>query len=170
MPKKIVIVGAVALGPKVASRARRLDPEADILMIDRDPLISYGGCGIPYFIGGDVADVDGLRNTTYHMTRDEAFFRDVKHVQVMTRTEALAIDRQAKTLRVKDLASGEEADIAYDTLVLGTGGQPVRPPLPGIDLPGVTVVADLHQAERIKQSLATSGVELVCAAVSRSLL
>ena len=76
MAKKIVIIGAVALGPKVACRLRRLDPEAEILLIDLDDLISYGGSGIPDYVGGDINDIEDLYSTTSHAIRDESFFRD----------------------------------------------------------------------------------------------
>jgi len=80
MKKRVVIIGAVALGPKVACRLRRLDPEAEILLIDRDEYISYGGCGIPYFVSGEVSDVKELMSTSFHMVRTPQFFRDVKDV------------------------------------------------------------------------------------------
>jgi len=153
MPRKIVIIGAVALGPKVACRARRLDPEAEIVMLDRDSYISYGGCGIPYYVGGDVADIEGLLSTAYHMRRDVRFFEDVKRVEARTETEALEIDRQSRRVRIKDLKSGQESWLDYDTLVLATGSSPLVPPVEGRDLPGVVTAANLHQAERIKMGV-----------------
>lgn len=158
MPRRILIIGAVALGPKAACRARRLDPEADILMIDRGSLISYGGCGIPYFVGGDVADVAGLCSTTYHARRDPAFFAGTKRVAARTRTEALAIDRAARTVRVRDLDSGAEEDLSYDALVLATGGRPFIPPVPGADLPGVIAISGLESAVDLKDRLAKGRV------------
>ena len=106
MGRRIVIIGAVALGPKAACRARRLDPDADILLVDRDDLISYGGCGIPYYVSDDVSDLVQLRKTTYDAVRDEAFFRDYKRLRVKTRTEATAIDRRARTVTLRNLDSG----------------------------------------------------------------
>ena len=156
MKKKIVIVGGVALGPKVACRLRRLDPEAEITIVERDDLISYGGCGIPYYVGGDVSDLEALYSTTAHSIRDVDFFRDCKGVRVLTRVEATAIDRVARKLKIVHLDGGEAEEIEYDKLVLATGAQPVRPPFPGSDLPGVFTVSDLHDAERIK-SLMTQG-------------
>ena len=94
MPLKIVIIGAVATGPKAACRLKRLDPEAQITLVDKDDLISYGGCGIPYFVSGDVAEAKELQSTSFHMVRDAEFFRLIKGVNVMTRTEALDIDRE----------------------------------------------------------------------------
>lgn len=150
MAKRVVIVGAVALGPKVACRLRRLDPEAIITVLDRDNLISYGGCGIPYYVGGDINDLEDLYSTTSHAVRDRVFFSDCKGVNIRTRMEALTIDRAGCRLQVKDLVSGEEGFIPYDKLVLATGATPVRVPIPGSDLPRVFAVSNLHHAEDIK--------------------
>ena len=156
MAKKIVIIGAVALGPKVACRLRRLDPEAEITLLDRDDLISYGGCGIPYYVGGDVNDLEDLYSTTSHAIRDAAFFRDVKGVKVLTRVEAVEIDRAGKRLKVRDCKTGAEHNLDYDKLVLATGAKAIRPPFPGADLPGVFTISNLHDAEQIK-GLMTQG-------------
>ncbi len=150
MAKKIIIIGAVALGPKVACRLRRLEPEAEITLIDRDNLVSYGGCGIPYYIGGDVNDIEDLRSTSAHVIRDTKFFEETKGVHLLTRTEAVAIDRKEKVVTVVNLDSNEESKLPYDKLVLATGASPVVPPLPGCDLPGVFTIANLHEAEKIK--------------------
>ena len=158
MGKRIVIIGAVALGPKVACRARRLDPDADILLVDRDNLISYGGCGIPYYVSDDVTDLALLRKTTYHAVRDEDFFRDFKRVTVKASTEATAIDRKAKTVTLRNLESGAEEIAPYDALVLATGSSPSVPPVPGTSLKGVWTVANLHDAEAIKALLQSGKV------------
>lgn len=158
MPKEVVIVGAVALGPKVACRLRRLDPEANITLIDRDNLISYGGCGIPYYVGGDVNDLEDLYKTSSHAVRDKEFFKSCKGINVLTRVEATEIDRFGKKLKVKHLDSGEEECLAYDKLVIATGASPVIPPFPGADLPRVFTVADLHDAEKIKSLMAQGKV------------
>lgn len=159
MPKKICIVGAVALGPKAACRIRRLDPEAEITLIDREAVISYGGCGIPYFLSGEIADSNALRETIYHALRDEEFFAETKRVTVRTQTDCLAIDRAAKTIRVRDLVTGAEEDLAYDVLVLGCGSRSFIPPVPGADLPGVTTIGDLPHAEAVKDRIAKGEVE-----------
>jgi NADPH-dependent 2,4-dienoyl-CoA reductase/sulfur reductase-like enzyme/rhodanese-related sulfurtransferase len=155
MAKKILVIGAVALGPKAACRLRRLDPDADILMIDRDTRISYGGCGIPYYVSGDVADVKDLVSTVFHVERDPQFFADYKRIRVRTGVEALSIDRPARRVRARELASGRIEELPYDTLVLATGSLPVVPPVEGADLPGVHTVANLHDAENVKQAAST---------------
>ena len=158
MAKKIIIIGAVALGPKVASRLRRLDPDCEITIIDKDSLISYGGCGIPYYIGGDIGEIEELYSTTAHQARDPEFFRTVKGVEVLTRVEAIAIDRRNKQLKVRHLEDGTESEMPYDKLVIGTGGTPFTPPIPGADLPGVHPVSNLHHAQAIKELISKGAV------------
>lgn len=102
MPENILVVGGVALGPKAACRCKRLMPDANITLVDENVYISYGGCGIPYFVSGETQNLDDLRSTPYHTVRDAAFFDTMKGITVRTQTRALAIDRQAKTLLVKD--------------------------------------------------------------------
>ena len=158
MAKKIIIVGAVALGPKVACRLRRLDPEADILLLDRDDIISYGGCGIPYYVGGDINDLEDLYSTTSHALRDVSFFNDCKGVQVRTRLEAIEIDRAAQILRVKDHVNDRVESLKYDKLVLATGAKAFRPPFPGADLERVFTISDLHDAEKLKSLMVTGTI------------
>ncbi len=158
MSKKIVVIGGVAAGPKAACRVKRLLPEAEVVIVDQDSLISYGGCGIPYYVSGDVSDEKELRSTSFHVVRDEAFFDDAKGVNVLTRTQALAIDRDAKTVRIQQLDTGETGDIPYDSLVLATGSAPRRLQIPGVDLEGVYVVNNMHRAIAIKDDLARGRV------------
>ncbi len=159
MGKKIVIVGGVAAGPKAACRVKRLMQDAEVTIIDQDTLISYGGCGIPYYVSGDVSDEAELRSTSFHMVRDEAFFKNAKGVTVKSGTRALAINRQDKTVKVKVLASGEEQDIPYDTLMIATGSRPFVLPIPGADLDGVFTISDLHKAIEIKDRIAKGKVD-----------
>jgi NADPH-dependent 2,4-dienoyl-CoA reductase/sulfur reductase-like enzyme/rhodanese-related sulfurtransferase len=155
---KVVIIGAVAAGPKAGCRIKRLMPSASVIMIDRDSYISYGGCGIPFYVSGDVAELKGLTSTSFHMERNPEFFRGAKGIEARPATEALGIDRAAKTVRVKDLASGAESDLSYDKLVIATGSEPFAPPIPGVDLAGVTPVANLHQAQAIKDAVSQGQV------------
>ena len=154
MSKKVVIVGGVAAGPKAACHLKRSQPDWDVTIVDQDNLISYGGCGIPYYVGGDVTEEKELRSTSFNMVRDASFFAHTKGVNVLTRTRALAIDRQHKKLQVKNLDSGAEQELQYDMLMLATGAAPVVLPIPGADLYGVFTVADLHKAIEIKQRIA----------------
>lgn len=158
MSKKIIIVGGVAAGPKAASRLKRVMPDADVTVIDQDNLISYGGCGIPYYVSGDVADEKELRSTSFHMLRDEYFFEKAKGVKTLTSTRAVAIDRAKKTLEIEDLKTGLRKKLEYDTLMLATGSSPVQLPIPGNDAAGVFTVSDLHKAIAIKEMIAKGKV------------
>ncbi|MFO7965422.1 MAG: FAD-dependent oxidoreductase [Desulfobacterales bacterium] len=159
MAKRVVIVGAVALGPKAACRLKRLEPDAEVTLIDKDEMISYGGCGIPYYVGGDVGEIDTLYSTSAHVPRNEGYFQDVKRVNVRTGTEAVSIDRKKKKLTIKRLADGTLEDLPYDKLVLATGARPVLPPIPGAALPSVFVVSNLHDAMTIKDKISKGQVE-----------
>ncbi|MBU1274726.1 MAG: FAD-dependent oxidoreductase [Proteobacteria bacterium] len=158
MSLNVVIIGAVAAGPKAGCRIKRLMPEASVTMLDRDTYISYGGCGIPFYVSGDVADLKGLTSTSFHMERNPAFFKGAKGIEVLTGTEAVSIDRTAKMVRAKDLATGAERELPYDKLVIATGSRPFVPPIPGVDLEGVVPVADLHHAQAIKNAVAQGQV------------
>jgi NADPH-dependent 2,4-dienoyl-CoA reductase/sulfur reductase-like enzyme/rhodanese-related sulfurtransferase len=133
MGKRIVIIGGVACGPKAAARARRLDPEAEITIIEKGELLSYAGCGLPYFLSGDVKDIKGLMETPVGVVRDTVFFKNVKDITVLNRTLADSIDRKKKVVRVVNIKTGERSETSYDKLVLATGGTPFLPPIPGRD-------------------------------------
>ncbi|MDQ7834981.1 MAG: FAD-dependent oxidoreductase [Humidesulfovibrio sp.] len=158
MPQHVVIIGAVALGPKAAARFKRLEPDSRVTMIDRGKLISYGGCGIPYFVSGDVSDASELQTTAFHMLRDEAFFRDTKDVDVRTETEAVGIDREARTVTVRHLPTGREEVLAYDKLVLATGSTPSALSVPGSTLGGIHTVNGLEAAQHIRALVSGGGV------------
>lgn len=159
MSKRVVIIGAVALGPKVASRLKRCAPEMQITILCKERLFSYGGCGIPYYVGGDISDAKELRSTMYHMVRDEEFFQYIKHVDVISGKEVISIDRKNKKIIYRDLDTAEQLDMDYDILVLGTGSTPVLPPIAGSELPGVYTISTLDQAVQIKEKLAKSEIE-----------
>ncbi|MFC1828694.1 FAD-dependent oxidoreductase [Thermodesulfobacteriota bacterium] len=158
MPKNVLIIGAVALGPKAACRFKRLEPESSVTMIDQSDLISYGGCGIPYFVSGDVSDATQLQETSFHMLRDVDFFRDTKDIDVRINTRAISIDRKQKTVRIKNIHNEKEEDLSYDKLVLGTGSKPRQLSIPGLHLEGVYTVTDLHKAIAIKKDISAGKV------------
>lgn len=157
MSLKVVVIGGVALGPKAACRIKRMAPDTDVTLVDASKLISYGGCGIPYYVSGDVSDHTQLQETSFHMIRDEVFFETCKDFKVMTETRALSIDRKAKTVLVQAL-DGKQTTLPYDKLVLGTGSTPRQLPIPGRDLGNVFTVATLDEAIRIKEKVAGGGV------------
>ncbi|MBW2095732.1 MAG: FAD-dependent oxidoreductase [Deltaproteobacteria bacterium] len=159
MPQHIVIIGAVALGPKAACRFKRLEPESSVTMIDQVKMISYGGCGIPYFLSGDVSDPAQLQATSFNMLRDEEFFEKAKYVRVLTGVKALSIDREKRSVLVRHLETREQETLPYDKLVIATGSIPNRLPVPGADLNGAFTVANMEDAIKIREQIAGGKVE-----------
>jgi len=159
MPQNIVIIGAVALGPKAACRFKRLEPDSKVIMIDEDDLISYGGCGIPYFISGDVSDPDQLQSTSFNLLRNKKFFLDTKDIDVMTRTRALSIDRKKQSVLTENIKDNSKQELGYDKLVLATGSRPNRLTIPGSNLEGIFSVSNLNKAIAIKKEIAEGKVE-----------
>lgn len=151
--KKILVIGGVAAGLKAAAKARRCDQKAQITVIERGELISYGACGMPYYVSGDVNAIEDLMKTPVGALRDAAFFKSVKDITVLGKTLALAIDRQQKTVKVKKLDTGAEEVIPYDKLVIATGASAIKPVLPGIDLPGIYQMWHPHDATAVRQGL-----------------
>jgi NADPH-dependent 2,4-dienoyl-CoA reductase/sulfur reductase-like enzyme/rhodanese-related sulfurtransferase len=141
---KLVIVGGVAGGASAAARARRLSEDAEIVLIERGPDVSFANCGLPYYLGGEIAERDKLLVTT--PARLHARF----NLDVRTRSSVEAIDRRAKKVQVRDLATGRLYEETYDKLILAPGAAPLRPPIPGIDLPGVFTLRNLQDVDRIK--------------------
>jgi NADPH-dependent 2,4-dienoyl-CoA reductase/sulfur reductase-like enzyme/rhodanese-related sulfurtransferase len=137
---KIVVVGGVAAGPKAAARARRLDPRAEITILEKGTYISYSACGLPYFISKEVPEFKELLATPVGVMRDTQFFLKVKGFTVLTGKEVLAIDRGRKVAVARDLATSQEETYPYDKLVLATGAVPVRPRIPGIEAKNVFMI------------------------------
>lgn len=148
MPRRVLIIGGVAGGASAAARLRRLDETAEIVLYDRGPHVSFANCGLPYYVGDVISDERKL------IVASRELFRDRFRIDVLTEHEALAIDRAAKTLRVRDLRGGTERDEPYDALVLSPGAAPIRPDAPGMDLPGVFVVRTIPDTRRIRSWLA----------------
>jgi NADPH-dependent 2,4-dienoyl-CoA reductase/sulfur reductase-like enzyme len=139
-----VVIGGDAAGMSAAAEARRADPDREIVVLERGPDVSYAACGIPYLIAGEIADAGEL---VHH---DPEYFLRSRGIEVRTGVEALAIDPEARTVRCSD---GDEP--AYGALVIATGARPVRPPVPGADLPGVVTLRDLASARRLQDLLAS---------------
>ncbi len=158
MSEKIVVVGGVAAGPKAACRVKRLLPDAEVTIIDEDSLISYGGCGIPYYVSGDVADESALRSTSFHVLRDEYYFEKYKGIQTLTSTRVLSIDRPGKRVLVQQVTNGKEDFLSYDKLILATGSRPRVLNIPGAGLDGVFTISNLHKAIEIKDRIAKGQV------------
>lgn len=158
MSKNVIVIGAVALGPKAASRLKRLDPSANVTMIDENINISFGGCGIPYYVSGEINALDALRSTTYGTVRTPEYFEH-KGIRTLNQTRVTAIDRKAKTVVAKNLVTGEERPLPYDRLVIGTGSTPKVPPVEGRDLRNVGGANNLEDADALRKACASGKVE-----------
>jgi NADPH-dependent 2,4-dienoyl-CoA reductase/sulfur reductase-like enzyme len=153
-PKKVVIIGGVACGPKTAARLRRLDPEADITLIHKGSVLSYGACGMPYYVSGDVERVDALLETPVGVKRDAGFFKKVKGFEALTETEATQVYRNRKIVETVNLGTGEKRTLSYDKLVLAMGASPFAPPISGLDLAGVYHMHHFEDASKVKEVVA----------------
>ena len=159
MSRRVVVIGGVALGTKAACRAKRIDPTTQVTLIDKDEYISYGGCGIPYYVSGDVADHTALQSTAYHMVRNEEFFKTIKGFEeVVTGTTVTRIDREAKVVWAKG-KDGVEKSYPYDKLVIGAGSRTRDLQIPGQELAGIHAVGNLEDAMAIKERIAGGSVE-----------
>jgi len=144
---KVIIVGGVAGGASCAARLRRLDEKAEILMVERGPNISYANCGLPYHVGGVIEKESSLLVAT------EQTFREQFAIDCRTRCEVVGISSKKKTVELKNHTTGEVTTEHYDKLVLSPGAAPIRPPLPGIDLPGIFSVRTVPDARNIREWL-----------------
>ncbi|WP_373726075.1 FAD-dependent oxidoreductase [Bacteroides heparinolyticus] len=149
---KYVIVGGVAGGATAAARLRRVDETADILLLEKGPHISYANCGLPYYIGGVIAERDKLLVQT-----PEAFGKRFR-IDVRVKNEVLAINAKAKTLTIRN-ADGKEYEEAYDKLLLSPGANPVKPPLEGIDSEGIFTLRNVEDTDRIKAYVTSKQVK-----------
>jgi NADPH-dependent 2,4-dienoyl-CoA reductase/sulfur reductase-like enzyme/rhodanese-related sulfurtransferase len=161
MPLKVVVIGGVAAGPKTAAKIMRLNPQAEVTLLERGKLISYAGCGLPYYVSGVVKEQKDLMSTPIGVVRDPAFFQKVKNFKVLTETEALEIDCARKRVRARRNGEVEELWFDYDKLVLATGASPVIPPVPNAALANITALHNVPDAERIKALLAQAGAREV---------
>jgi NADPH-dependent 2,4-dienoyl-CoA reductase/sulfur reductase-like enzyme/rhodanese-related sulfurtransferase len=149
---KLVIVGGVAGGASAAARARRLSEDAHIVLFERGADVSFANCGLPYYVGGEIAEREKLLVST------PARFRSRFSIDVRVRSSVEAIHRSAKKVQVRDLARGGVYEETYDKLILAPGAAPLRPPIPGIDLPGVFTLRNLQDTDHIKK-IVDGGVE-----------
>ena len=142
---KVIIIGGVAGGASCAARLRRLDEKAEIVMVERGPYVSYANCGLPYHVSGVIAKESSL------LVASEQMFRSQFAIDARTNCEAISIAPTSKTVQLRNVATGEVTTESYDKLVLSPGAPSVRPPLPGIDLPGIFQVRTVPDARAIRE-------------------
>jgi len=146
---KLVIIGAVAGGASAAARARRLDEDAEIVLIERGAEPSFANCGLPYYVGGEIKSRDKL------LVAPAEQLRQRYRLDVRTRQEVTSINRENQSVDVKNLEAGETYTEPYDRLIISTGASPIRPPIPGIEGPHVLELRDLADADRMFERVAT---------------
>jgi len=158
---RIVAVGANAAGLRAAARAKRLLPHAAVTVIDRGKFISYGACGMPYLVSGDIETADKLRETAYGVIRDPDFFRKAKGLEVVVQTEVERIDREVRRVVCKSLLSGETKEYPYDKLILATGAAPIVPSGTPKNSPRVSTFKILEDAIVLRKALQSRQIETV---------
>jgi NADPH-dependent 2,4-dienoyl-CoA reductase/sulfur reductase-like enzyme/peroxiredoxin family protein/TusA-related sulfurtransferase/rhodanese-related sulfurtransferase len=144
MSKKVLIIGGVAGGASTATRLRRLDEHAQIILFERGKYISYANCGLPYYIGDVIKDREAL------LVQNPEKIINNFNIDVRTENEVLSIDKEKKTVKVKDLQKGEEYEESYDTLVISTGSSPIKPPIEGINQEGIFTLWTIPDTDKIK--------------------
>ncbi len=146
MPERMVVIGGVAAGMSAAAKARRVNREMEIVAYEKSGYVSYGSCGIPYFIKGDIEDVPDLVVRT-----PEQFARS--GIEVHVHHEVLKVDTEGRTVLVRDLETGQEFGDHYDKLILTTGGRATKPPIPGIDLKHIYTLRVVEDAVAVRSFL-----------------
>ena len=128
---KIVIIGGVAAGTKAAAKLKRENRDYEVLILTKSKDISYAGCGLPYYVG------EVIQNREQLIVNTPESFSKLTGAEVRTRTEVTAVNRATKTVTAVDLESGISSEYSYDKLIIATGADPIKPPIEGVDLPGV---------------------------------
>ncbi len=151
--KRIVVIGGVAAGPKAASRARRLDPEAKITVFEKDHFLAYAGCALPYYIAGKLKQQRELFGFYSGFENATEFFRSVKGIEIKNLSEVIKIDREEKVIHYRDILTERVFTEPYDILIISTGSRPSLPDIRGIGLQNIFVLHGVTDSERIKRFL-----------------
>jgi len=148
--RKIMVIGGSAAGPKAAAKARRIDNDAQVVILQKDADLSMASCGYPYYVGGFFNDRNQLLCTPAGAVRNPMFYLNAKDIEARVNTEVTAIDRKNKTLSFRNLASGETGTLPYDKLVIATGAVPRMPPVPGVEFAGITTLQSMKDADFLR--------------------
>ena len=148
--KSIVVIGGSAAGPKAAAKARRIDNDAEVIILQKDPDLSMASCGYPYYVGGYFDDRNMLLCTPTGVTRDPKFYLNAKNIDARTSTEVTAINRARHTVTFRNLLTGTQDSLLYDKLVIATGATPRMPPVPGVGLEGISTLQSMQDADFLR--------------------
>ena len=148
--RKIIVIGGSASGPKAAAKARRIDNDAEIIILQKEADLSMASCGYPYYVGGFFNDRNMLLCTATGVVRNPIFYLNAKDIDAEVNTEVTGIDTKNRIVTFKKLATGEIGTMAYDKLVIATGSVPRMPPVPGADLQGITTLQSMKDADFLR--------------------
>ena len=149
--KRIVVIGGSASGPKAAAKARRIDNDAEVIILQKDADLSMASCGYPYYVGGYFDDRNMLLCTPTGVTRNPMFYLNAKDIEARVNTEVTDIDPKEHSVSYKNIATGETGSLTYDKLVIATGSIPRMPPVPGTDLDGITTLQSMKDADFLRK-------------------
>jgi NADPH-dependent 2,4-dienoyl-CoA reductase/sulfur reductase-like enzyme/rhodanese-related sulfurtransferase len=149
--KRIVIIGGTAAGPKAAAKAKRIDGNAEVIILQKDPELSMASCGYPYYVGGCFDDRNMLLSTPTGVTRNPMFYLNAKDIDARVNTEVTSIDRKGHTVSYRNVVTGETGNMTYDKLILATGSVPYMPPIPGVGLEGITTLQSMRDADFLRK-------------------
>ncbi len=149
--KRIVVIGGSAAGPKAAAKARRIDNNAEVTILQKEGDLSMASCGYPYYIGGYFDDRNMLICTPTGVVRNPQFYLNAKDIAAKVNTEVTAIDRKLRTVSFRNTLTGETGEMAYDKLILATGSVPRMPPIPGVELEGITTLQSMKDADFLRK-------------------
>lgn len=149
--RRIVIIGGSAAGPKAAAKARRIDSHAEVVILQKDGDLSMASCGYPYYVGGYFDNRNMLISTSSGTVRNPQFYLNVKDITAKVNTEVTVIDRKARTVSFRNTLTGEKGEAAYDRLILATGAVPRMPPVPGVELEGITTLQSMKDADFLRK-------------------
>jgi NADPH-dependent 2,4-dienoyl-CoA reductase/sulfur reductase-like enzyme/rhodanese-related sulfurtransferase len=152
---KVLVIGGVAAGTKAAAKLKRLNPDSQVTILTKSRDISYAGCGLPYYVGGLIADRQALIVNTPER------FEQLTGARVLTGMEAVKLCRESKTVQAVDIKTGEEQNFSYDKLVIAVGASPIAPPIPGIDLENVFFMRTPEDAQRLRTALESGEIQRV---------
>jgi len=149
--KRIIVIGGSASGPKAAAKARRIDNDAEVIIIQKDADLSMASCGYPYYVGGYFNDRNQLLCTPTGVVRSPMFYLNAKDIDARVNTEVTNIDTKNHSLSFTNIASGEAGKMNYDKLIIATGSVPRMPPVPGVELDGITTLQSMKDADFLRK-------------------